>query len=135
MGWLWALTAAQVAAGTIVPWPLNISFEQLLRATDEVSPRPTWEGTAVNVGAGDGISYDETASLFAAGFGGSGGAAAAAAANIAMGVSSSLAESACIAKGRASANSGFGSPAPAAPARGSGPSAAERSREEKARSF
>ena len=70
MGWLWALTAAQVAAGTIVPWPLNISFEQLLRATDEVSPRPTWEGTAVNVGAGDGISYDETASLFAAGFGG-----------------------------------------------------------------
>ena len=39
-----------------------------MRVTDEVIPRQAWLGTAVNIGAGDGVGYDETASLFAAGF-------------------------------------------------------------------
>ena len=70
--WLRQLTAAQVVAGTIMSWPTNVSFEQLLRVTDEISPRPAWCGMAVNVGASDGVGppvgYDETGSLFAAGF-------------------------------------------------------------------
>ena len=58
----------QIAAGAQLEWPANVSFQSLLAATDELSPRAKRQGTAVNIGASDGAAYDETYPLFQSGF-------------------------------------------------------------------